>query len=162
MAKPMVVIDPCAPEGTPTELAATPDNSFHSAIADSLTIKAPKASGLELQRVFAAALTEVVQQSAWTQHVVAGTRYRAGQLPSLLGLVITNEKHFVDQRIINAPLRHSEHYVLTFDFICYRARNSEPRTWIRNFCHAGMRIFLEQIKLGPASVEDIQDHCPES
>ncbi|GAA53342.1 hypothetical protein CLF_110053 [Clonorchis sinensis] len=95
----------------------------------------------------AAALAEVVQQSAWTQHVVAPTRYRTGQRPSLLDLVITNERHFVDQTISNAPLGHTDHCVLTFDFICYWARNPEPQTWIRNFCRAdfsGMRIFLEQ------------------
>ncbi|GAA51441.1 hypothetical protein CLF_106108 [Clonorchis sinensis] len=124
---------------------------------------APKAPWTELQCVgssgpFAAALTEVVQQSAWTQHVVAPTRYRAGQQPSPLDLVITNERHFVDQVTINAPLGHSDHCVLTFDFICYWARNPEPQTWIRNFCSAdisGMRICLEQVKLGPASVEDL-------
>ncbi|GAA48644.1 hypothetical protein CLF_101864 [Clonorchis sinensis] len=122
---------------------------------------APKAAWMELQRVesnglFAAALTEVVQQSAWTQYVVAVTRYRAGQLPSLLDSVITNERHFVDQRIINAPLGHSDHCVLTFGFICYWARNPEPQTWIRNFRRAdfsGMRIALQQFKLGPASAE---------
>ncbi|GAA52583.1 hypothetical protein CLF_108391, partial [Clonorchis sinensis] len=88
----------------------------------------------------------------------APTRYRAGQQPSLLDLVITNERHFVDQVTINAPLGHSDHCVLTFDFICYWARNPEPQTWIRNFCRAdfsGMRIFLNQVKLGPASVEDL-------
>ncbi|GAA52066.1 hypothetical protein CLF_107284 [Clonorchis sinensis] len=124
---------------------------------------APKAPWTELQCVgssgpFAAALTEVVQQSVWTQHVVAPTRYRAGQQPSLLDLVITNERHFVDQVTINAPLGHSDHCVLTFDFICYWARNPEPQTWIRNFCRAdfsGMRIFLNQVKLGPASVKDL-------
>ncbi|GAA49608.1 THO complex subunit 1 [Clonorchis sinensis] len=124
---------------------------------------APKTPWTELQCVgssgpFAAALTEVVQQSAWTQHVVAPTRYRAGQQPSLLDLVITNERHFVDQVTINAPLGHSDHCVLTFDFICYWARNPEPQTWIRNFCRAdfsGMRIFLNQVKLGPASVQGL-------
>ncbi|KER28253.1 hypothetical protein T265_04856 [Opisthorchis viverrini] len=64
---------------------------------------APKASWIEFQRVqsgglFAAALIEVVHQSAWTQNVVAPTRYRAGQKPSLLDFVITNGRHFVDQR----------------------------------------------------------------
>ncbi|GAA47799.1 ubiquitin carboxyl-terminal hydrolase L5 [Clonorchis sinensis] len=124
---------------------------------------APKAPWTEPQCVgqsgpFTAALSEVVQQSAWTQHVVAPTRYREGQQPSLLDLVITNERHFVDQVTINAPLGHSDHCVLTFDFICYWARNPEPQTWIRNFCRAdfsGMRIFLNQVKLGPASVEDL-------
>ncbi|GAA53666.1 hypothetical protein CLF_110738 [Clonorchis sinensis] len=67
-------------------------------------LSAPKTTWMELQRVgssklFAAALTEVVQQSAWTQHVVAPTNYRAGQLSSLMDLVITNERHFVDQMI---------------------------------------------------------------
>ncbi|GAA50341.1 hypothetical protein CLF_104396 [Clonorchis sinensis] len=106
----------------------------------------------------AAALTEVFQQCSWTQHAIAPTRYRAGQQPSLLDLVITNERHFVDQMIINALRGHSNHCVLTFDFICYWARNPEPQTWIRNFCRAdfsGMRIFLDQVKLGPASVEDL-------
>ncbi|GAA47624.1 hypothetical protein CLF_100596 [Clonorchis sinensis] len=124
---------------------------------------AQKVPWTELQCVgsggrFAAALTEAVQQSAWTQHVVAPNRYRAGQRPSLLDLVITNERHFVDQVTINAPLGHSDHCVLTFDFIRYWARNPEPQTWIRNFCRAdfsGMRIFLNQVKLGPASVEDL-------
>ncbi|GAA50217.1 hypothetical protein CLF_104247 [Clonorchis sinensis] len=91
-------------------------------------------------------------KAPWTE-----LQYRAGQQPSLLDLVITNERHFVDQVTINAPLGHSDHCVLTFDFICYWARNPEPQTWIRNFCRAdvsGMRIFLEQVKLGPASVED--------
>ncbi|GAA52355.1 pol-related protein [Clonorchis sinensis] len=112
---------------------------------------------------FAAALTEVVRQSAWTRHVIPHSRYRAGQQPSLLGrllslLLITNERHFVDQVTIKALLGHSDHCVLTFDFICYWARNPEPQTWIRNFCRggfSGMRIFLDQVKPGPASVEDL-------
>ncbi|GAA50640.1 hypothetical protein CLF_104843 [Clonorchis sinensis] len=82
---------------------------------------APKAPWMEFQCVgssgpFAAALTEVVQQSAWTQHVISPTRYRAGQQLSLLDLVITNGRHLVDQVIIHAPLGHSDHCVLTFDY----------------------------------------------
>ncbi|GAA55169.1 hypothetical protein CLF_107056 [Clonorchis sinensis] len=87
---------------------------------------APKASWMELRGIgssghFAAALIEVVQQSAWTPNVVAPTTYRAGQQPSFLNLVITNERYFVDQVIITAPLGHSDHCVLTFHFICYWA-----------------------------------------
>ncbi|GAA52824.1 hypothetical protein CLF_108873 [Clonorchis sinensis] len=106
----------------------------------------------------AEALTEDVQQSAWTQNVVASTRYSAGQQPSLQDLVITNRRHFVDQVIINAPLGHSDHCVMTFDFICYWVRTPEHQTWIRNVCRAdfsGMHILFQQAKLGPASVEDI-------
>ncbi|GAA33569.2 hypothetical protein CLF_105623 [Clonorchis sinensis] len=103
-------------------------------------------------------IAPVFQQSAWTQHVIAPTRYRAGQQPSLLDWVITSERHFVDQAIINAPLGRSDHCVLTFDFICYRVRKPEPQMWIRNFGRAdfsGMRIFLDQVKRGQASLEDL-------
>ncbi|GAA48800.1 hypothetical protein CLF_102052 [Clonorchis sinensis] len=105
---------------------------------------APKAPWTELRCVgssgpFAAALTEVAQQSAWTKHITAHTRYLAGQQPCLLDSVIIDERHFVDQVIINAPLGHTDHCVLTFDFICYWARNPEPQTWIRNFCRADFR-----------------------
>ncbi|GAA49605.1 hypothetical protein CLF_103283 [Clonorchis sinensis] len=70
-----------------------------------------KAPWAELQCVgssgfFAAALTEVVQQSAWTQNAIAPTRYRAGQQPALLDLFITNERYFVDQKAF-AVLRMS-------------------------------------------------------
>ncbi|GAA47250.1 hypothetical protein CLF_100131 [Clonorchis sinensis] len=63
---------------------------------------------MELQR-FAAALTKVVQQSARTQHVVALTRYRTGQLQSLLDLVITNGRQLDGHMLINAILGHSDH-----------------------------------------------------
>ncbi|GAA55286.1 hypothetical protein CLF_107527 [Clonorchis sinensis] len=117
------------------------------------------ASWMELQRVgssghFAAALTK---RSVWTRHFVALTRYRAGQQPSILDLVFIVERQFVDWVLINAPLRHSDHRVLIFDFICYWARNPEPQKWIRNFCYAdfsGMHIHLDQFKLGQASVEE--------
>ncbi|GAA47362.1 hypothetical protein CLF_100267 [Clonorchis sinensis] len=185
-AKPIVVIAPCAPESTPRQTTATPDSSFYSTTADPSNSK-DNAKGAAVnskpkpplnwtcsdERSQAAKPTgkpttcadvdigeccENRTSTEATQHVVAPTRYRAGQQPSLLDLVITNERHFVDQVTINAPLGHSDHCVLTFDFICYWARNPEPQTWIRNFCRAdfsGMRIFLNQVKLGPASVEDL-------
>ncbi|GAA55445.1 hypothetical protein CLF_107960 [Clonorchis sinensis] len=72
---------------------------------------------------------KVVQQSAWTQHEGAPTRYSARRLPSPLNLI--NERHFVDQVMINNPLRHSDHCVLiSSDFFCYRGRNPETQTWI--------------------------------
>ncbi|GAA55943.1 pol-related protein [Clonorchis sinensis] len=43
---------------------------------------------------FAPALIQVFRQNAWTQHVVRPARYRASQLPSMLNLVTTNERHF--------------------------------------------------------------------
>ncbi|GAA51935.1 hypothetical protein CLF_107080 [Clonorchis sinensis] len=106
---------------------------------------APKFPRTELQSVgfsgrFAAALTEVVQRSAWTQYVAAPTRYRAKQQPFLLDLVITNERHFIDRGIINAPLGYGNRCVLTFDFICYWIRNPNPK---RGFKTSAMQTFHE-------------------
>ncbi|GAA51771.1 protein kinase N, partial [Clonorchis sinensis] len=56
--------------------------------------------------------------------------------------------------VCHPPLRNKYYYY----FICHWARNPEPKTWIRNFCRtdfSGVRIFLDQVKLGPASVEDL-------
>jgi hypothetical protein len=108
---------------------------------------------------FSSLLTQTVQRNAWTQHVEAPTRYRSGQRPSLLDLVITNESHFVDRVIIGPPLGHSDHCVLSFDFICYWARNPEPQTHIRDFHRAdfvSMANFLAQIDIDLSSVET---HC---
>ncbi|GAA39063.2 hypothetical protein CLF_113309, partial [Clonorchis sinensis] len=125
----------------------TQDRGFHSDFPAS-----------RVKWIFCSGADEVVQLKAWTQHVIAPTRYHEGHQPAFLDLIITNERYFIDQVIINAPLEHSDHCVLTFDFICYWARNPEPRTWIPNFCRAdfsGMCIFLEQIKLGLVSVVNV-------
>ncbi|GAA53626.1 hypothetical protein CLF_110646 [Clonorchis sinensis] len=87
---------------------------------------APKASWMELNRVgssghFGAAMTKIFERSAYR----STHRIPRGQQPPLLDLVITKERLFVEQAIINAPLRHNDHYVLTVDFICYWARNPE-------------------------------------
>ncbi|GAA54013.1 hypothetical protein CLF_111899 [Clonorchis sinensis] len=102
---------------------------------------APKPPWMEPQHVgsselFAAALTKVVQKSAWSQHVVEPDRYR----------------HFVDQVSITAPLGHSDNCVLAFGFICYWDRNPEPQMWLQSFCRtdfSGMRILLEQASTQP-------------
>ncbi|GAA52562.1 hypothetical protein CLF_108329 [Clonorchis sinensis] len=66
--------------------------------------------------------------------------------------------HFLLIVLIKAPLQHSDHCVLMFDFVCYWAGNPETQTRIRNFCHVDIletSSFLEQLKLGPASVEEL-------
>ncbi|GAA51326.1 peptide alpha-N-acetyltransferase [Clonorchis sinensis] len=79
---------------------------------------------------------EITSASALTKvfrSVVAPTRYRAGHLASLLDPVITIEGYFVYQILIKAPLGHSDHCVLTFDFICHLSRYPKPQAWSRNF-----------------------------
>ena len=68
---------------------------------------------------FSSRLLQLVQDEDRTQHVCEPTRYRAGQRPSLLGLVLTNESHLVDNIHICEPLGKSDHMVLDFEYICY-------------------------------------------
>ena len=62
-------------------------------------------------------LLSLVSESSWHQHVDSPTRYRTGQCPSLLDLVLTNEPHQVDTVHQLPPLGKSDHALLSFDFI---------------------------------------------
>ncbi|GAA48363.1 regulator of G-protein signaling 7 [Clonorchis sinensis] len=62
-------------------------------------------------------LTAVVHKSAWNQNVVASTRYRAGQQPSAQDLVITNERHFVEQSFaVLRMIRCTSSRIIRMDF----------------------------------------------
>ena len=68
---------------------------------------------------FSYSLSQLIRDESWFQHVKQPTRFRCGQKPSLLDLVITNEKHFIDNIDIKAPFGKSDHATLEFEFICY-------------------------------------------
>ena len=97
-------------------------------------------------------LFHLVQEEDWTQHVREPTRYRAGQRPSLLDLVLTNESHLVDRIQISEPLGKSDHAVLEFDFLCYWTCKLASKKLLRNFSKAdftGLSSHLaETIHLG--------------
>lgn len=59
---------------------------------------------------------EVVQDLYLSQHVHQPTRFREGQMPSRLDLVLTNDKNMVDNIEIGEPLGKSDHVVITWDF----------------------------------------------
>jgi len=54
------------------------------------------------------------------QHVSSPTRFREGQTPSCLELVLTNEENMVDtdSLIIDSPLGKGDHAVIHFDYLC--------------------------------------------
>ena len=70
------------------------------------------------------------------QHVCEPTRYRIGQRPSLLDLVLTNESHLVRNILMCEPLGKSDHMVLDFEEICYWTGKLATTKLLRNFSKA--------------------------
>lgn len=103
-------------------------------------------------------LVRLLIERSWSQHVTFPTRTRSGNTPSLLDLIITNEKHFVDQVQSLAPIGHSDHVVLLFDYICYWEYSIPSQQRLRNFKKAdfyGMRTYLcsNLLQCTPSSLE---------
>jgi hypothetical protein len=47
------------------------------------------------------------------------TRYRLNQEPSLLDLILVNDRNCKRNLEFKDPLEHSDHCVLTFEFLCH-------------------------------------------
>jgi hypothetical protein len=93
----------------------------------------------------------LVQEQIWTQHVKDFTRYRTGQNPSLLDLILTNEKHYIDTINYLPPLGLSDHLLLQFDFMCYWATSESSRK-MRCFPRAdfsSLRMHLQEAFSNP-------------
>ena len=53
-----------------------------------------------------------------TQHVTFATRFRDGQTPSTVDLVITRDDVQLHNLTVDAPLGRSDHIMICFDFVC--------------------------------------------
>ena len=107
---------------------------------------------------FSKSFFEIVIQKPWFQHVQFPTRSRSNQIPSLLDLVISNERHYVDTVESLPPLGSSDHSVLVFDFICYWRHSHPPVQTFRNFSRAnfiGMRNFLNETSFAQSSADSL-------
>lgn len=63
---------------------------------------------------------DTLQQCNLHQHVCKPTRYRDGQIPSLLDLVLSIEEGMVHNLVHNPGLGDSDHECLRFDLNCYK------------------------------------------
>ena len=93
-----------------------------------------------------AKLLDQINMLGLFQHVKENTRFRHGQQPSLLDLVITNEQNMVEHIKINSPLGKSEHSTISFNFKYSSAKIKEklvPRYYKGNY--DGMREYLREI-----------------
>ena len=85
---------------------------------------------------FSSHLLHLVQEEDLTQHVYQPTCYHAGQRPSLLDLVFTDESHLVDRIQMSESLGKNDPTVLEFDYLCYWPCKLAPIKLLRNFSKA--------------------------
>lgn len=71
---------------------------------------------------------ECIQENYLFQHVKKPTRWRGGDTPNVLDLVITNEENMITNMDLQSPLGKSDHCVLVMDFNCYTIMKSKKRT----------------------------------
>ena len=71
-------------------------------------------------------LLELFRDHYLTQHMLSPTRYRPGQTPHILDLVLTNEEGMVLNLRSHPALGSSEHVVLTFTLRCYAEDEQVP------------------------------------
>ena len=64
-------------------------------------------------------LIEAVQECGLYQHVTQPTRYRVGNTPSVLDLIMTNEEGMVQALESHPGLGNSDHVILRFVLACY-------------------------------------------
>jgi hypothetical protein len=81
-------------------------------------------------------LLNTVSTLGWYQHSIDPTRFRTGQRPSTLDLILTNEGPMVDEVTILSPLGRSDHAVLSWELLCYWQSVSSP-TFPRFAFHRG-------------------------
>ena len=69
-----------------------------------------------------------IQEYFLHQHVTEPTRFRFGEEPSLLDLVLSNEEGMVYNLAYHPGLGDSDHIILTFDLVCYNDQANKPRS----------------------------------
>ena len=72
-------------------------------------------------------MEKVIRDNFLYQHVRRPTHYRGEQTPTLIDLVLTNEEGMIDNITHKAPIGHSHHQVLSFDFIAYSEEKSNEQ-----------------------------------
>ena len=88
-----------------------------------------------------------LQDNFLSQLVSIYTRYREGQCPSLLDLVIVNEEQMVSNIVGSSALGKSDHIVLNFDLNCY-AEDKEDKPARHIFAkgdYEGLRSDLSKV-----------------
>ena len=73
----------------------------------------------ENQEHISSVFLEGIKDCFLFQHVREPTRFREGQTPSILGLILTNRENMVEKIDYLPSLGKSDHVVLSFNFNCF-------------------------------------------
>ena len=90
-------------------------------------------------------LLDKITTLGWYQHVKSYTRFKEGQKPSLLDLIITNEENMIENLCYHNPIGKSDHVLVSFNYLCYKEQaivQPIPRYYRGNYCE--MREFLKE------------------
>lgn len=87
---------------------------------------------------------DTIQRCHLYQHVCKSTRYREGQMPSLLDLILSTEEGLVHNLVHNPGIGDSDHECLSFDLTCYKDNCEEMK--IPNFLKADFETIRSRIE----------------
>ena len=100
---------------------------------------------------------EGIQECGLTQHVTRATRYRKGERPSTLDIILTNEEGLVQNLDYLPPIGNSDHIVLEFDLVCYAQMGKSHKVRL-NFSKGKFQLLNDLIEQTSwAAVEDPWD-----
>ena len=82
-----------------------------------------------------------------TQHVLKPTRFRHGQNPSTLDLILTNEEGMVQDLLFKPGLGRSDHVILQFNLTCYteKAHSHQPQLNYNRGNYDLLRRLLQEV-----------------
>lgn len=84
-------------------------------------------------------------ESSLHQLVTEPTRFRSGQNPSLLDLVLTNDEHLISGISYHAPIGKSDHCVIEFGIQCHVAPTKTQETLRRSYNKIDFESFNQDL-----------------
>ena len=104
----------------------------------------------ENQEHISSVFLEGIKDCFLFQHVREPTRFREGQTPNILDLILTNEENMVEKIDYLPSLGKSDHVVLSFNFNCFIEKVSSTQkstTLTREIMNHVLAILPQQIGL---------------
>ena len=87
---------------------------------------------------------ETIRDGFLLQHIEKATRVRGNDEPSLIDLLLTNEKHQISDIVHHAPLGKSDHSVISFNYHCYLDYSKPKKCY--NYRKADFQGMLHQLE----------------
>ena len=103
---------------------------------------------------------EALLDSYLVQHVKGPTRFRLGDTPHTLDLILTNEEGMITNLTHLPALGSSDHEVLRFDLLCYTSKtdSQDDKLNLNRGDYAAMAKTLEEVPWHVVEMAPIEDH----